>query len=52
MIGSCFSAWGCLFNVFISDLAQEEVLAPPPDNEDIINDFDIEEDVIEVENRY
>ncbi|XP_072923981.1 ubiquitin-like domain-containing CTD phosphatase 1 isoform X2 [Hemitrygon akajei] len=29
----------------------EEVLAPPPDNEDVINDFDIEEDVIEVENR-
>uniref|UniRef100_A0A4W3K959 Ubiquitin-like domain-containing CTD phosphatase 1 n=1 Tax=Callorhinchus milii TaxID=7868 RepID=A0A4W3K959_CALMI len=29
----------------------EEVLAPPPDNDDVINDFDIEEDVIEVENR-
>ncbi|XP_041049688.1 ubiquitin-like domain-containing CTD phosphatase 1 isoform X2 [Carcharodon carcharias] len=29
----------------------EEVLAPPPDNDDVVNDFDIEEDVIEVENR-
>ncbi|KAG9346841.1 hypothetical protein JZ751_007188 [Albula glossodonta] len=29
----------------------EEVLAPPPENDDVINDFDIEEEVIEVENR-
>lgn len=32
-------------------LAQEEVLAPPPENDDVVNDFDIEEEVIEVENR-
>ncbi|KAI9548227.1 Ubiquitin-like domain-containing CTD phosphatase 1 [Dissostichus eleginoides] len=30
---------------------QEEVLAPPPENDDVVNDFDIEEEVIEVENR-
>lgn len=30
---------------------QEDVLAPPPENDDVINDFDIEEEVIEVENR-
>ncbi|XP_041079052.1 ubiquitin-like domain-containing CTD phosphatase 1 [Polyodon spathula] len=29
----------------------EDVLAPPPENEEVINDFDIEEEVIEVENR-
>uniref|UniRef100_M3ZE33 Ubiquitin-like domain-containing CTD phosphatase 1 n=1 Tax=Xiphophorus maculatus TaxID=8083 RepID=M3ZE33_XIPMA len=29
----------------------EDVLAPPPDNDDVVNDFDIEEEVIEVENR-
>ncbi|KAJ8348123.1 hypothetical protein SKAU_G00267120 [Synaphobranchus kaupii] len=29
----------------------EDVLAPPPENDDVINDFDIEEEVIEVENR-
>ncbi|XP_006011460.1 ubiquitin-like domain-containing CTD phosphatase 1 isoform X1 [Latimeria chalumnae] len=29
----------------------EDVLGPPPDNDDVINDFDIEEDVVEVENR-
>ncbi|KAK1159303.1 ubiquitin-like domain-containing CTD phosphatase 1 [Acipenser oxyrinchus oxyrinchus] len=29
----------------------EDVLAPPPENEDVVNDFDIEEEVIEVENR-
>ncbi|TMS13936.1 Ubiquitin-like domain-containing CTD phosphatase 1 [Larimichthys crocea] len=29
----------------------EEVLAPPPENDDVVNDFDIEEEVIEVENR-
>lgn len=36
----------CVF-VFI----KEEVLAPPPENDDVVNDFDIEEEVIEVENR-
>lgn len=30
---------------------KEEVLAPPPENDDIVNDFDIEEEVIEVQNR-
>ncbi|MCI4386314.1 hypothetical protein PGIGA_G00060920 [Pangasianodon gigas] len=29
----------------------EDVLAPPPESDDVINDFDIEEEVIEVENR-
>lgn len=29
----------------------EDVLGPPPDNDDVINDFDIEEEVVEVENR-
>ncbi|CAJ0968362.1 unnamed protein product [Ranitomeya imitator] len=29
----------------------EDVLAPPPDNDDVVNDFDIEEEVVEVENR-
>uniref|UniRef100_H2LAA2 Ubiquitin-like domain-containing CTD phosphatase 1 n=1 Tax=Oryzias latipes TaxID=8090 RepID=H2LAA2_ORYLA len=29
----------------------EEVLAPPPENDDVVNDFDIEEEFIEVENR-
>ncbi|KAG8438774.1 hypothetical protein GDO86_005100 [Hymenochirus boettgeri] len=29
----------------------EEVMGPPPDNDDVVNDFDIEEDVVEVENR-
>ncbi|XP_032390553.1 ubiquitin-like domain-containing CTD phosphatase 1 isoform X2 [Etheostoma spectabile] len=29
----------------------EEVLAPPPENDDVVNDFDIEDEVIEVENR-
>uniref|UniRef100_A0A3Q4GNT4 Ubiquitin-like domain-containing CTD phosphatase 1 n=1 Tax=Neolamprologus brichardi TaxID=32507 RepID=A0A3Q4GNT4_NEOBR len=29
----------------------EDVLAPPPENDDVVNDFDIEEEVIEVENR-
>ncbi|XP_016112499.1 ubiquitin-like domain-containing CTD phosphatase 1 isoform X1 [Sinocyclocheilus grahami] len=29
----------------------EDVLAPPPENDDVVNDFDIEEDVTEVENR-
>uniref|UniRef100_A0A3P9NP54 Ubiquitin-like domain-containing CTD phosphatase 1 n=1 Tax=Poecilia reticulata TaxID=8081 RepID=A0A3P9NP54_POERE len=29
----------------------EDVLAPPPDNDDVVNDFDIEEEVIEVQNR-
>ena len=32
--------------------AKEDVLAPPPENDDVVNDFDIEEEVIEVENRY
>ena len=31
--------------------SQEEVLAPPPQDDDVINDFDIEEEVIEVEKR-
>lgn len=30
---------------------KEDVLAPPPESDDVINDFDIEEEVIEVENR-
>uniref|UniRef100_A0A673XXR3 Ubiquitin-like domain-containing CTD phosphatase 1 n=1 Tax=Salmo trutta TaxID=8032 RepID=A0A673XXR3_SALTR len=30
----------------------EDVLAPPPENDEVVNDFDIEEEVIEVENRY
>ncbi|CAN2387344.1 phosphoprotein phosphatase activity [Pristimantis euphronides] len=29
----------------------EDVLAPPPDNDYVVNDFDIEEEVFEVENR-
>ncbi|XP_063125397.1 ubiquitin-like domain-containing CTD phosphatase 1 isoform X2 [Rattus norvegicus] len=29
----------------------EDVLCPPPDNDDVINDFDIEDEVVEVENR-
>ncbi|XP_040295771.1 ubiquitin-like domain-containing CTD phosphatase 1 [Bufo bufo] len=29
----------------------EDVLAPPPDNDDVVNDFDIEDEVVEVENR-
>uniref|UniRef100_A0A8C5KXK6 FCP1 homology domain-containing protein n=1 Tax=Jaculus jaculus TaxID=51337 RepID=A0A8C5KXK6_JACJA len=29
----------------------EDVLGPPPDNDDVINDFDIEEEVLEIENR-
>lgn len=37
----------CLFVFFM----KEEVLAPPPENDDVVNDFDIEEEVIEVENR-
>lgn len=32
-------------------LVKEDVLAPPPENDDVVNDFDIEEEVIEVENR-
>ncbi|KAM9782189.1 ubiquitin-like domain-containing CTD phosphatase 1 [Syngnathus typhle] len=34
-----------------SEEGLEEVLAPPPENDDVVNDFDIEEEVIEVENR-
>ncbi|XP_072001582.1 ubiquitin-like domain-containing CTD phosphatase 1 isoform X2 [Engystomops pustulosus] len=30
---------------------EENVLAPPPDNDDVVNDFDIEEEFVEVENR-
>lgn len=30
---------------------KEEVLAPHPENDDVVNDFDIEEEVVEVENR-
>lgn len=37
----------CDFFCFV----KEEVLAPPPENDDVVNDFDIEEEVIEVENR-
>ncbi|XP_043925289.1 ubiquitin-like domain-containing CTD phosphatase 1 [Protopterus annectens] len=29
----------------------EDVLAPPPDSDEVINDFDIEDEVVEVENR-
>ncbi|MEE6478232.1 hypothetical protein FKM82_011789 [Ascaphus truei] len=29
----------------------EDVLGPPPDNDEVVNDFDIEEEVVEVENR-
>ncbi|XP_053574752.1 ubiquitin-like domain-containing CTD phosphatase 1 isoform X2 [Bombina bombina] len=29
----------------------EEVMGPPPENDDVVNDFDIEEEVVEVENR-
>ncbi|XP_072256531.1 ubiquitin-like domain-containing CTD phosphatase 1 isoform X2 [Pyxicephalus adspersus] len=29
----------------------EEVMAPPPENDDVVNDFDIEDEVVEVENR-
>ncbi|KAM4800382.1 ubiquitin-like domain-containing CTD phosphatase 1 [Urocitellus parryii] len=29
----------------------EDVLGPPPDNDDVVNDFDIEDEVVEVENR-
>lgn len=28
------------------------MMAPPPENDDVINDFDIEEEVVEVENRW
>lgn len=31
--------------------SQEDVLAPPPENDDVVNDFDIEEEVTEAENR-
>lgn len=31
---------------------KEEVLAPHPENDDVVNDFDIEEEVVEVENRF
>lgn len=37
---------------FVFSLIKEEVLAPPPENDDVVNDFDIEEEVIEVENRF
>lgn len=36
---------------FVFVFIKEEVLAPPPENDDVVNDFDIEEEVIEVENR-
>uniref|UniRef100_F6QEE8 Ubiquitin-like domain-containing CTD phosphatase 1 n=1 Tax=Xenopus tropicalis TaxID=8364 RepID=F6QEE8_XENTR len=29
----------------------EEMMAPPPENDEVVNDFDIEEEVVEVENR-
>lgn len=32
-------------------LLKEDILAPPPESDDVINDFDIEDEVIEVENR-
>lgn len=43
-----------LFQVlpFFFVILKEDVLAPPPENEDVVNDFDIEEEVIEVENRF
>lgn len=37
--------------VYVLFFVKEEVLAPPPENDDVVNDFDIEEEVIEVENR-
>lgn len=38
-------------NLFVFCCVKEDVLAPPPENDDVVNDFDIEEEVIEVENR-
>uniref|UniRef100_A0A8C9EU52 Ubiquitin like domain containing CTD phosphatase 1 n=1 Tax=Pavo cristatus TaxID=9049 RepID=A0A8C9EU52_PAVCR len=35
----------------LASVFSEDVLGPPPDNDDVINDFDIEEEVVEVENR-
>lgn len=37
--------------VRVFSFMKEDVLAPPPENDDVINDFDIEEEVIIVENR-
>lgn len=37
--------------VHVFCFVKEDVLAPPPENDDVVNDFDIEEEVIEVENR-
>lgn len=45
----CFLVW--LVHMCFC-FVKEEVLAPPPENDDVVNDFDIEEEVIEVENRY
>ncbi len=44
------SDWQTL-TVHVLCFVKEEVLAPPPENDDVVNDFDIEEEVIEVENR-
>lgn len=43
--------WICFCLFFFFFFFKEEVLAPPPENDDVVNDFDIEEEVIEVENR-
>lgn len=40
-----------VLTVHIFCFVKEDVLAPPPENDDVVNDFDIEEEVIEVENR-
>lgn len=50
----CFMQNLCFMQVLfylIPLFLQEDVLGPPPDNEDVVNDFDIEEEVVEVENR-
>lgn len=38
--------------MYVFCFVKEDVLAPPPENDDVVNDFDIEEEVIEVENRF
>ncbi|TRY93114.1 hypothetical protein DNTS_007757 [Danionella cerebrum] len=40
-----------LLNLRTNLIHEEDVLAPPPENDDVVNDFDIEEEVTEVENR-
>ena len=39
------------FKVSVVCIMKEDIMAPPPENDDVVNDFDIEEEVIEVENR-